>query len=346
MLRLENPEYLYLLFFVPVLIGIYILMRFRRKAILKKYGEINLINRLFPDVSNYKPIVKLSLILFTFSLLVIGIANPQLGTKLEESKREGVDVIIALDVSNSMNADDVKPSRLERAKQFVSTMVDKLQNDRIGIIVFAGDAFLELPLTTDYSAAKLFLSYVNTGMVEVQGTAIGAAIELAIKSFKEEDKKYKSLIIITDGENHEDDAIGAATDATKTGIIINTIGMGSVNGAPIPIMSGNSRSGFMKDNEGNVIVTKLDAAMLQQIASAGNGKFIRSAGTDPDLPAILDQIAGMEKRQYSSKLFTDYVDWFQWFLGAALIFLIVEFIIAEKKNKYIASLNLFGAKKT
>ncbi|MFA6570272.1 MAG: VWA domain-containing protein [Bacteroidota bacterium] len=345
MWRLDNPVFFYLLILIPVFLLIYFVSNIRRKALLQKFGDINLISCLYPDVSSYKPILKLTIVLLAFVFIVFGMINPQLGTKLDEYKRQGVDVIIALDISNSMKADDVKPSRLERAKQFVSRLVDKLQNDRIGIIVFAGESYLQLPLTTDYSAAKLFLSTIDTDLIDVQGTAIGSAIDMAIKSFKEEEKKYKTLIIITDGENHEDDALGSASTAAKSGIIIHTIGMGSQNGAPIPIYSGNTVSGFMKDNEGNVILTKLDPVMLQQIAVAGNGKFIRSTGNDPDLPALLDELSTMEKRQYSSKLFTDYVDWFQYFIASALVLMCIEFFIGDKKNKFITKWNLFGEKK-
>lgn len=312
---------------------------------MQKYGDIQLLSQLMPEVSKYKNVLKISLLLAGLAFLILGIANPQIGTKLENFKREGVDVIIAIDVSNSMKAEDVKPNRLERAKQYVSKLIDKMYNDRIGLIVFAGDAFIQLPLTTDYSAAKLFLSTVDCDLVYNQGTAIGKAIELSMKSFKQEEKKYKSLIIITDGENHEDDAITMAGEAARTGIVIYTIGMGSVNGAPIPIYSGNQRVNFMTDDEGNTVVTKLDASLLEQIASEGNGKFIRSTGDDPDLASLLDEIGGMEKKEYKSQLFTDYVDYFQYLFGLALVLLLIDIFTSERKNKFIESLNLFGERK-
>ncbi|TAL70081.1 MAG: VWA domain-containing protein [Bacteroidetes bacterium] len=345
MFRFENGIFLYMLVLVPAFALLYFLLRNYRKKLIQKYGDVNLLNILMPDVSKYKSVIKASLLLAGLALIILGIANPQIGTKLENFKREGVDVIIAIDVSNSMKAEDIKPNRLERAKQYVSKLIDKMYNDRIGLIVFAGDAFIQLPLTTDYSAAKLFLSTVDCDLVYNQGTAIGKAIELSMKSFKQEEKKYKALIIITDGENHEDDAVSMAGEAAKTGIVIYTIGMGSVNGAPIPIYSGNQRVSFMTDDEGNTVVTKLDAGMLEQIASEGNGKFVRSTGDDPDLASLLDEIAGMEKKEYKAQLFTDYVDYFQYLFGLAMVILIADIFISERKNKLIESLNLFGERK-
>jgi Ca-activated chloride channel family protein len=345
MFRFENSLFLYALLLIPVFVLLFAFLRKYRRNLIGKFGDIILLSKLSPDVSNYKPYIKFSLLLAALAFILLGTANPQLGSKLVESKREGIDVMIAIDVSNSMKAEDVKPNRLEWAKQIVSKLIDKLYNDRIGLIVFAGDAFIQLPLTTDYSAAKLFLGNVSTDLIYNQGTAIGSAIELATKSFKQDEKKYKALIIITDGENHEDDAVGMAGEAAKSGVVIYTIGMGSVNGAPIPVYSGNQITGYMKDEGGNTVITKLDASMLEQIASAGNGKFIRSAGDDPDLAQILNQIAGMEKKEYKSQLFTDYIDYFQYFIGLALVVLIFEVFLSERKNKYIESWNLFGEKK-
>jgi Ca-activated chloride channel family protein len=345
MFRFENSIFLYVLILIPAFAILYFLLRNYRKKLLLRYGDITLLNQLMPDVSKYKNVLKISLLLSALAFLILGIANPQIGTKLENFKREGVDVIIAIDVSNSMKAEDIKPNRLERAKQYVSKLIDKMYNDRIGLIVFAGDAFIQLPLTTDYSAAKLFLSTIDNDLVYNQGTAIGKAIELSMKSFKQEEKKYKALIIITDGENHEDDAITTAGEAAKTGVVIYTIGMGLVNGAPIPIYSGNQRVNFMTDAEGNTVVTKLDASLLEQIASEGNGKFIRSTGDDPDLASMLDEIAGMEKKEYKAQLFTDYVDYYQYLIGLALVLLLADLFVSERKNKIIESLNLFGEKK-
>jgi len=250
-----------------------------------------------------------------------------------------------VDVSNSMKAEDIKPNRLERAKQSIQNLIDNLVNDRIGIIAFAGDAFLLLPLTSDYSAAKLFLSTMDCDIIETQGTAMGKAINLAVESFPEEKTKKRALIIITDGENHEDDALGAATEAAKENVVIHTIGMGSPDGAPIPVYKNGAIAAYMKDNSGNIIITKLNQEMLSQIAAAGNGNFTRSGSGGIDLKAIIDDIAGMEKTQYQSKMFTDYEDRFQYFIAIALLMLIIEFFISGQKNKIIESLNLFGIKK-
>lgn len=316
-----------------------------RKKALSGYGDISLISRLFPESSDIKPAIKFIILMSAMGFLICGLANLQVGTKIENVKREGVDVMIALDVSRSMNADDIKPSRLERAKQAVSKLIDNLQNDRIGLIVFAGDAYLQLPLTTDFSAAKLFLSTINTDIVPKQGTAIGAAINMAVKSYPPDDPLHKALIIITDGENHEDDAIGSAGEAAKEGVIIHTIGMGTLEGGPIPVIINGHISDFVRDRAGSVIVTKLDAGMLEQIASAANGKFTLASGIDPDLTGLLDKIGGMEKKEFGSKLFTDYESRFQYFFGAAFLLLIFELLISERKNKLISSLNLFGDKK-
>lgn len=345
MVRFEYIDFLYFLFAIPVLIVAFWFFRNARKKALAKFGDLTLINNLYADTSDIKPIAKFILILTSFAFIVLGIANLQVGTKIEEAKRKGIEVMLALDVSRSMNADDIKPSRLDRAKQAVSKLIDELQNDKIGIVVFAGDAYLQLPMTTDYSAAKLFLSAVNTDIVPKQGTAIGAAINLAMKSFSKDDEMRRALIIISDGENHEDDAIGAASRAEGNNIVVHTIGMGSIEGGPIPVYRNGQRVDFARDMDGSVIVTKLDPNMLEQIAVAGNGKFVLASGVDPDLSTLLDEIGGMEKKEFSSKLFTDYESRFQYFFGAALILLLIEMFLSERKNKLISSMNLFGDKK-
>ncbi len=342
MIDFENFEYIYALGLIPLLLIIFLIVRRARKSSLEKYGDMGLIQQLMPDVSPYKPWLKFSLAMAALFFLAGGILNPLVGTKLEEVKRKGVDVFIALDVSNSMLADDIKPDRLARAKQIVSRLIDRLRNDRIGMVVFAGESFLQLPLTTDYAAAKLFLNSVSTGMIQMQGTAIGSAIELAAKSFKDETKKHKVIIVITDGENHEDDALGAAEKAAEKGIIVHTIGMGTVKGGPIPGKGGRD---YFRGKNGNIIFTKLEASLLQQIAAAGDGDFIRSAGTDADLSDLIENIGAMEKKEFSSKMVTDYESRFQWMLIPAIIFLLAELLISDKKSRIIQSLNLFGGKK-
>lgn len=342
MIRFQNTEYLYALALIPVLILIYIwAMKIKQKS-LRTFGDINLMKLLIPDLPIYKNIIKFTLPAIALSLIILGLANLQVGSKLEEVKREGVDIIIALDVSNSMKAEDIKPNRLESAKREISLLTDKLQNDRIGLVVFAGQAYLQLPLTPDYSAAKLLVSTVETDIVPVQGTAIGAAIRLAMKSFVAGEQKHKVILIITDGENHEDDAIGEAKNAADEGVIVHTIGMGSPLGTPLPLYQNRVQVGYKKDKDGNIILTKLDELVLQQIAQAGNGKYISAASGTKQLGTILDEIALMEKKEYASKIYTEYEDRFQYFLGFALFFLVMDFFISERKNKWISKWNLFG----
>ena len=278
--------------------------------------------------------------------MIIGIVNPQSGTKLEEVKRKGADLMICLDVSNSMKAEDLKPNRLEKAKQSISKLVDKLEGDRIGIIVFGGEAYVQLPITTDYAAAKLFLESINTEMIPTQGTAIGAAIDLAVESFGKDEGKNKAILIITDGENHEDNAVKAAESAAEKGITIHAIGMGSVDGAPIPIYKNNVREGFRKDKEGNTVITKLDEKTLQEIATAGNGIFVRATNADAGLNYVLDAIGKLEKKEFESKMYSDYEDRFQWFIAAAFILLLIETFLTERKSKLYQQLNLFNDKKS
>ncbi|MDB2368735.1 VWA domain-containing protein [Flavobacteriales bacterium] len=342
MLRYENSEWLFLLVLIPIIILVFIFsLRWRKKAI-EVFGQLKLVYKLMPMASDFK--LKTKFILFSIALtaLIIGIANPQIGSKMEEVKREGVDLMIAIDLSNSMLAEDLQPNRLMRAKQSISKLIDRLQGDRIGLIVFAGEAYVQLPITTDYSAAKLFLSTINTSIVPTQGTAIGKAIELSIKSFDLENDQNKAIIVITDGENHEDDAIEKAKEAEDLGIFVHAIGMGSEDGGPIPIKSRNGRiTGYQKDKEGNTVITTLNEDMLKQIAQAGGGSYIRANSTQSGLNALFKEINKMEKKEIGSKVFTDYKDRFQWFIGLAIILLLIETLIKGRKNKWSSKINLF-----
>ncbi len=345
MFQLENKYYIYALGLIPVFIIIYFfVIRWRKKA-LNTYGDIAVIQQLFPDVSKTKRIWKFILFTVAFALIIIGIVNPQVGTKLEEVKRQGADLMICLDVSNSMKAEDLQPNRLEKAKQAISKLIDKLEGDRIGIVVFGGEAYVQLPITTDYSAAKLFLESINTDMIPTQGTAIGAAIDMAMESFGKDEGKNKAIIIITDGENHEDDAIKAAESAASKGITIHTIGMGSADGAPIPVYKGNVRESFKKDKEGNTVVTKLNEQALQEISAAGGGIYVRASNSDAGLNNVLSAIDKLEKKQFESKMYSDYEDRFQWFIAGALIFLLIDTFLTERKSKFYERLNIFGEKK-
>ena len=262
MIRFENNVFLYGLFLIPIFSLIFFLYRNTRKKNLKKFGKTELIKQLMPNVSDYKPIIKFILLMFILFLTILGLANLQIGTKIEKIKREGVDIVIALDVSKSMDAEDIKPSRIERAKRIVSKLIDNLENDRIALIAFAGDAYLQLPLTTDYSAAKLFLDAITTDIAPTQGTAIGASIDMAINLFPKEDNYKKAMIIISDGENHEDDAIAAAKNAIDKGIIIHTIGIGTPDGAPIPIYYNGQQVDFIRDQNQSVVISKLDLSLI------------------------------------------------------------------------------------
>jgi Ca-activated chloride channel family protein len=343
--QLENKIYLYALVLIPVFIIIYwLVIRWRKKA-LKAFGDMSIISQLFPDVSKTKRIWKFILFTLSFTLLIIGIVNPQVGTKLEEVKRKGADLMICLDVSNSMKAEDLKPNRLDKSKQAISKLVDKLEGDRIGIIVFAGQAYVQLPITTDYAAAKLFLESINTDMIPTQGTAIGTAINLAVESFGKDEGKNKAVVIITDGENHEDDAVKAAEAAAEKGIAIHTIGMGSAEGAPIPVYRGNVREDYRKDKSGTTVITKLNEQALQEISTAGNGIYVRASNSDTGLNNVLTEINKLEKKQFDSKMFSDYEDRFQWFIAAAFLLLMIETFLTERKSKIYQRLSLFESKK-
>lgn len=342
MLRYENSEWLLLLIVVPIIIALFILaIRWRKKAI-DKFGESHMVFKLMPMASFRKLRLKFFLFCLSIIFIIIGLANPQIGSKMEEVKREGVDLMIAIDLSNSMLAEDLQPDRLMRAKQSISRLIDRLDGDRIGLVVFAGDAYVQLPITTDYSAAKLFLSTINTNIVPTQGTAIGKAIELSINSFDVSNDQNKAIIIITDGENHEDDAIQKAKEAEDMGIFVHTIGMGSAEGGPIPIKNRyGTITSYQKDKSGNTVITKLNEEMLKEIAANGGGSYIRANSTQSGLDALFKEINKMEKKEIGSKVFTDYKDRFQWFLGIALLLLIIESLLRNTKNKWSNKINLF-----
>lgn len=341
MYRFEHTWILWALALIPLmLLAFYILNAWRKKA-RKRFAELALMNQLMPSYSNAKYKAKFYLFLIAYILLIIAAANPQIGSKLEEVKREGIDLIVALDVSNSMKAEDLSPNRLERAKRAMLQLLNELKSDRLGIIVFAGQAYTQLPITTDYAAAKLFLNTIDTDIVPAQGTAIGAAIELAMESFDYEQGGNKALIIVTDGENHEDDAISAAEEARQMGIKIFTIGMGTPMGAPIPVFKRGKQIGFRQDGNGNTVVSSLNEDMLSEIAAAGEGLYVRATNSNAGFDRILDVLSGLEKTEYESQVYTDYEDRFQIFLGGALFFFLLSMSINEKKSKWKESLNLF-----
>ena len=343
MFRFEHTWILWGLTLIPIMMLLFFFVKRWRKDARNRFAESALMNQLMPRYSNLKFRLKFIFFLIGYTLLLIGIANPQIGTKLEEVKREGIDLIVALDVSNSMKAEDLSPNRLERAKRAMLQLVEELKSDRLGIIVFAGQAYTQLPITTDYAAAKLFLGTIDTDMIPTQGTAIGSAIELAMESFDYEQGGNKALIIVTDGENHEDDAITAAEEAYKKGIKVFTIGMGTPNGAPIPVFKRSKKIGYRQDNSGNTIVSSLNEQMLGEIAASGNGMYIRATNANAGFEKILDELSGLEKSEFESQVYTDYEDRFQFFLGASLLFFLLSIILSERKSKISEKVNLFEA---
>lgn len=345
MFRFANEIWLYALMAIPVLILIFWMNSRWRKGVLAKLGDAKILENLIPTFSKVLPRWKRFLFLLGLTFLLIGMANPQIGTKYEEVKREGFELMICLDVSNSMLAEDLTPNRLERAKQAISRLVDRLKNDKIGVIVFAGDAYIQLPMTVDHSAAKLFLRSIDTDIVPAQGTAIGKAIELASNSFSANTKANKSIIVITDGENHEDDALEQAAAAVESGITVHTIGIGSLDGTPIPMYKRGQMLGYRKDREGNTVVTKLNETMLQQIAASGEGTYVRANNSRTGLNALMDELEGMERDEYDSKMFTSYEDRFQYFVAVALLLLLIELLLPSRKLKVFGNMNFFATGK-
>ena len=342
MFRFEHQIYFYAFCALPVLLLLalwYFAWRSRR---LKQIGDPALIKELTAYASNRKRIIKLVLFLLATSSLILAICNLQTGSKLKEVKREGADVIVCLDVSNSMLAQDLMPNRLTRAKYALEKMIDMLEGDRMGLIIFAGEAYVQLPITTDYDAAKMFMNSIHPGMISIQGTNLEAVIKKACESFSNDDGKNRAIILITDGENHESEAIAAAADARKKGIMINTIGIGSEKGVPIPLIENGVVKGYRKDREGQTIVTRLNSQLLKDIAAQANGIYVQASQKDLGLGAVLDKIGELDKAQLESKMYTDYEDQFQWFLGLALLLYFIEFLISERVSEWFKKLNVYG----
>ena len=339
MFRFAHPEFLYLLFVLPALLVFYVYTRRLRRKALKRYGNPELLAELMPEVSSKRHHLKFWLLFGAITMVIIVIAGPQFGSKLETAKRQGVEIMVCLDVSNSMLAEDVQPNRLAKAKQMLSRLTDDFTNDKLGLIVFAGDAFTQLPITSDYVSAKMFLSSINPSMVSTQGTAIGAAINLAMRSFTPSETSDKAIILITDGENHEDNAVEAAAAAAEKGIHVNIIGMGDPKGSPIPI---DENSNYMKDREGNVVITKLNEQMCQEIAAAGHGIYARADNTNSALRALQKEIEKMNKSELDSKVYSEYDERFQTFAWMALILLIADFMTLDRKNRIFRKVKLFS----
>ena len=324
-----ESRYLFLLLLIPIFIIVQtVVLRFRRKR-LEKFGDEALVKKLMPSYSRAKVWLRHSLFLLAFFFFVIGISRPQMGAILKEHKTRGAEVMIVLDVSNSMLAEDYSPNRLERAKLAISRMVDKLRDDRIGLVVFAGNSFVQLPITTDYVSAKMFLSSISTESVPIQGTAIGEAISTALRSFSAQSDKSRAIIVITDGENHEDDPVAAASQAAEMGVRVFAIGVGSPEGKMIPF-----DGDYLRDKEGNPVVTRLDESVLQDVAAAGKGLYVRAGNSEFGLNPIIDEIARMDDEEYNSIVFEEYDELYMYFFAVALFFLVLEMLIGDRRSKY------------
>jgi Ca-activated chloride channel homolog len=343
--RFAEPDFFYALLLIPLFVSIFIMMMFWKLRAIRRFGDSALVVRLIPDMSKNRMVVKFLLIIFAYILIVFGLANPQIGSKLQTMERKGIDLVIAIDVSESMLAQDIKPNRLQRARQAVTRLVDELQNDRIGIVVFAGRAYTQLPITNDFSAVKLFLSNISTEIVPVQGTAIAEAINMSVDLF-DENQHEKAIIIISDGEDHEGDIAEAVKRAVSQNIRIFTVGMGLPEGAPIPVYDrrGNQQ-GFKRDRSHNIVISGLDENMLREIAASGDGKYVRANNAQVGLKLIFEEISQLEKTEFESRTFTDYEDRFQYLLAPALLLLILEFLIFERRSRRFRKVNIFGENK-
>ena len=339
MFRFANPDFLYLFFLLPVLVAVFLYYNHRRRQNIRKYGDPALLQELMPTVSKYRPDVKFWLTFAALALTIFMLARPQFGSKMETVKRSGVEAVIALDISNSMLAEDVTPSRLEKAKKLISRLVDTFNNDKVGMIVFAGEAFTQLPITSDYVSAKMFLESINPSLITTQGTDIGAAIRLAMKSFTPNDGVGRAIVVITDGENHEGGAIEAAKEAAEKNMQVFILGIGSPDGSPIPEERGSNH--FRKDKDGNVIVTRLNEQMCQEIAKPGKGMYIRVDNSNSAEKILNEEISKLAKTDVESQVFTDFDEQFQALAWLVLILLVVEMLILERKNPLFKNIRLF-----
>jgi Ca-activated chloride channel family protein len=339
MFRFENEKLLYLLILIPIFyLGYYIYVK-NFKSRMQKFASLEILKQLIPLQSVSRPLIKFSFLMAVLLLLIIALARPQFGSKLKEAKREGIEIVIALDVSYSMMATDIAPNRLERSKQAISNLVSKMSDDKIGMIIFAGDAYTQLPITADYVSAKMFLSNISPDIVSKQGTAIGEAIELGIRSFTPDEESSKVIVVISDGENHEGDAIEAARKANEKGIVVYTIGMGSSRGSLIPAKGG---AGFIKDKQGNPVTSKMNPEMLNEIAMAGGGKYFTASNSNVGLTKLYAELGKLDKTEIQSQVYSEYNDQYSYFVGLAILLLIIELFILERKNKWLSNFKIFS----
>ncbi|GIM52207.1 BatB protein [Capnocytophaga cynodegmi] len=341
MIHIDEKIYLWFIPIIAFMFLVFVFSQIRKRRKQKHFADEKLLKRLAPNRSRFKPWLKFSFLAVIIVLLCIALANPKIGTKIETVKREGVDVVFAIDVSKSMLAEDVAPNRLEKAKRLVFETMSQLKGDRIGIVAYAASAYPQLPLTTDHSAAKMFLQSMNTDMLSSQGTAIQEAIRMGSNYFDENMPTSRILVIISDGEDHEMGATEIATEALNQGITIYTVGVGSQKGAPIPIKEGNTQT-YKRDRNGEVVITHLNRELLEQIAQNAGGKYINGDNTKEAVEEIVKILDGTEKSEFETQKFVDYKDQFQWFLAGALLLLVLDFFIFERKTLWVKKLNLFN----
>ncbi|MDY8138764.1 VWA domain-containing protein [Aquimarina sp. 2201CG5-10] len=342
MYLLEEKIYFWLLIGIPILILLFIGVLVWKKTTQKRFADATLLKKLSPNQSMFKSILKIIVISLALACLVVALVNPKVGTKLETVKREGVDVVFAIDVSKSMLAKDIAPNRLEKSKQLVTQIINNLASDRIGIIAYAGSAFPQLPITTDYGSAKMFLQAMNTDILSSQGTAINEAIELAKTYYNDEEQTNRVLFIVSDGEDHEGNARIIAEEAAKEGIKIFTIGVGSEKGGPIPIERNGIVQSYKKNSQGETVITKLNPTTLQEIANEANGIYIDGKSTNVVVDQVTEILQNMDKKEFEAKQFADFKDQFQWFLGAGLLLLFLDVFLLERKTSWVKKLNLFN----
>lgn len=342
---LEEKIYLWLLLLIPVVLLVYLIFRIWQKRARSKFAKPELLGYLSPNRSSFKPLLKVLLIVFALAALVVGLVNPKIGSQLETVKREGVDIVFAVDVSKSMEAEDIAPSRLEKSKQLVRQIIGNLGSDRVGIIAYAGSAFPQLPITTDYGSAEMFLESLNTDMISSQGTAIGDAIELATGFFDDNQQTNRVMFILSDGEDHGGNIEDMARQAAEAGIRIYTIGVGTTKGGPIPIKRNGVIQNYKKDNQGETVMTKLDPSTLQEIAEEANGEYIDGSVTAEVTEKVQEELLTIEKTEFEAKQFADYKSQFQWFVGLAILLLLLDVFMLERKTGWIRRLNLFNEKR-
>ncbi|MCF6168118.1 VWA domain-containing protein [Lutibacter sp.] len=342
MYQIEEPTYFLYLAIIPVIFVMFLIVFWWKKRTQKQFTNSKLIEKLSPEKSTFKSFLKIIVVSLGLAFLIISLANPKMGTKLETIKRQGVDIVFALDVSKSMLAEDIAPSRLDKAKQIITKIIDNLGSDRVGIIVYAGNAYPLLPITTDHAAAKMFLQNANPDMVSSQGTAINEAIERALTYYDDNEQTNRFLFIVSDGEDHAESDFSAINQAVKEGIKTYTIGVGTKEGGPIPLKNTIGGITYKKDSKGEVVITKMKAQTLQDIANKGKGKYINGNKTQETINTVSDLLLKAEKNEFETKQFSDYKDQFQWFIGFGLLFLIIDVLLLEKKTKWIQKLNLFN----